>query len=205
MNEQQVAREAATFEQLKAQSIEALRIKLEAHRWWLEDYDEWSLDQNAGILVIHTHSRGEPMVARAAAQIIGSFNKADGSWLWGWANSSIADSLKADAELVRQLGDDKSFPKLTERKVPTDQQGAFGFAAVASHACGSQGVFSAAAGDAVIYINFGQVSLEKDDLGSSATTGAPPANRRLKILLAIFAALFILPILGAIIAIVMGR
>jgi hypothetical protein len=205
MDEQTAARAATTFEELAERSVESLTIKLELHRWWLENYDEWNLQQDDGTLVVRTSPRGEPIEARAPAQIIGSFNRLDGTWLWAWDNPSIAESLKRDARRVKQFGEEKSFTELTTPKVATDLQGALRFAAIASHVCAAQGVFSAAIGETYLYINFGEVKLQKSQAPSGALAKKPSGNRRLKLLLLLLAALFILPIVGAVFAIAMGR
>ena len=92
MNEKQSAASSESYDDLKHRSVEALKIKLQAHRWWLEDYDEWSLMQDEGVLVIQSSARGQKVEARAPAQIIGTLNRNDGTWLWAWANKSIATS-----------------------------------------------------------------------------------------------------------------
>ena len=47
------------------------------------------------------------------AQIIGTYNSEDHTWLWAWANSSIEEKLQADARQLLKYGEENHIDRLT--------------------------------------------------------------------------------------------
>lgn len=56
------------------------------------------------------------MKAVSPAQIIGTYNSEDHTWLWAWANSSIEEKLQADARQLLKYGEEHHIDGLTKRK-----------------------------------------------------------------------------------------
>jgi len=102
---------------------------------------------------------------KCPAQIVGSFDGADGSWLWAWANPSIADSLKRDSLRVRDYGQKRQIARLTSAEWPcTDEwpcteAEAWRMAALACKLCEAQGVYRGPAGTAFVFMTFAKVEL----------------------------------------------
>ena len=65
-----------------------LKVQTEAHEsaWRISEAD-WQIDQDAGTIVFTTR-RG--LRVTSPAQIIGTHDSADGTWMWAWANPSIS-------------------------------------------------------------------------------------------------------------------
>src|SRR5687768_7920463 len=84
------------FPTLQKLSIEELELKTDAHDevWGLRKHHRWDLVQEVGDLVF---SFDDGFRAVAPAQIIGSYNSEDQTWLWAWANPSIHEKLRKDA------------------------------------------------------------------------------------------------------------
>ena len=146
------------FEEIKQTSIQELQLKTQANTvWGLGKFDRWDLDQNTGQLIF---SNADGTTAKCPAQIIGSYNAADHSWQWAWANPSVADSLKADALRVKSYGEQNGFKKLTEAEWQGSEDDAWAMAAIACKVCGSQGIYRGPASDQLfVFISFGKVEL----------------------------------------------
>lgn len=147
------------FLTLKKVSAEELELKTQAHDkvWGISKIDRWDLLQEKGDLVF---SFADGLKAVAPAQIIGTYNSTDGTWLWAWANSSINDSLKKDAQKMREFGEKNKIEQLTVRKWVGTQEDAWAMAAVAVKLCGAQGAYRGPASDTLfVFMTFGEVKL----------------------------------------------
>jgi len=91
------------FATLQKISIEELKLKNDLHFSVLgrDRIKRWDLNQDDGQLVF---SLADGFKARAPAQIIGTYNTDDHTWLWAWDNPSIEDKLKSDALKLRKYG-----------------------------------------------------------------------------------------------------
>ena len=148
------------FATLQKMSTEELKMKTDAHIniWGLDRIERWDLNQGSGDLVF---SLRDNMKAVAPAQIIGTYNTEDKTWLWAWANSSIEDKLKIDALKVRKYGEDHHIDKLTQRKWTGTEDDAWAMVALAVKLCEKQGAYRGPAGPTLVFISFGPVALSK--------------------------------------------
>ena len=148
------------FATLQKMSIEELKLKTEGHVriWGLDRIERWDLSQESGELVF---SLKDDMRAVAPAQIIGTYNTEDKTWLWAWANSSIEDKLKVDALKVRKYGEEHHIDRLTRRKWTGSEDEAWAMVALAVKLCDKQGAYLGPAGATHVFIAFGGVTLSK--------------------------------------------
>jgi len=148
------------FATLQKLSIEELKLKTDAHRavLGLDRIKRWDLDQDTGELVF---SLADGMKASAPAQIIGTYNTEDHTWLWAWANSSIEDKLKTDALKLRKYGEEHHVDRLTQQKWVGTEDDAWAMVAVAVKLCGEQGGYRGPAGATHVFIAFGETKLSK--------------------------------------------
>jgi hypothetical protein len=148
------------FSELAGLAMEELRFKTEAHAaaWRLGQEEEWNLDQDDGRLKF---SFPDGLVATCPAQIIGTFNSGDGTWLWAWANSSIAEPLTRDARRVKAYGEQHGITRLTESKWRGTEEDAWAMTALAAKLCGAQGAYRGPAGATYVFMTFGQVQLKE--------------------------------------------
>ena len=93
--------------------MEGLRLQTEAHQgtWRFGKSERWDFSQDTGELIFTFPDT----IVRAPAQIVGSFDSTDGSWMWAWANSSVAASLARDSVRVREYGESTGFGGLPHR------------------------------------------------------------------------------------------
>ncbi|HET6977556.1 MAG TPA: hypothetical protein VFI24_14595 [Pyrinomonadaceae bacterium] len=148
------------FPTLQKVSIEELKLKTEGHVniWGLDKILRWDMTQGSGQIVF---SLPDGLKAVAPAQIIGTYNMEDHTWLWSWANSSIREELQVDARKVLKYGEEHHIERLTTRKWVGSEDDAWAMAAVAVKLCGEQGAYRGPSGSTHVFIAFGEVSLSK--------------------------------------------
>jgi hypothetical protein len=147
------------FDTLLDQSMEELQLKTQAHdaAWHIGEAD-WSLDQEAGILVF---TLPDGTTATCPAQIIGTFNLRDETWLWGWDHPSVAEPLQEHAQKMRAFGQQHGFEPLTMKKLGCSEEQAWELTALACKLCEAQGAYRGAADDTLVFMTFGEVRLQK--------------------------------------------
>jgi len=127
-------------------------------------FGEWTklvaldIDQDTGDLVF---SLADGTKAVAPAQIIGTFNSEDQTWLWAWANPSVDEKLRKDALKVRKYGEEHHIDRLTKRKWVGTEEEAWAMTALAVKLCGEQGAYRGPAGETYVFMTFGEVKLSK--------------------------------------------
>ena len=148
------------FPTLQKASIENLKLKTEGHVkvWGLDKITRWDLNQGDGQLIFTLPDGFE---AAAPAQIIGTYNTKDHTWLWSWANSSIEEKLQDDSRKLRKFGEDKNIERLRTAKWVGKEEDAWSMAALAVMLCDEQGAYRGPAGDTMVFIAFGEVVLRK--------------------------------------------
>jgi hypothetical protein len=149
----------AEFRKLLGRCMEELRQKTQAHvaSWGLGSTDRWGLDQADGRLVFTSKA----VTAAALAQIIGTYSPQTGTFLWGWDHPSVLPPLQEHARKVREYGEQHGIPALTTRKLECSEDEAWEFTALACHLCGAQGAYRGPAGQALVFMTFGEVTLSK--------------------------------------------
>lgn len=154
-----VAEQPDDFQTLLDASMAELQLKTEAHQaWGLGTFDRWDIDQDVGNLVF-TNDDGTTAVA--PAQIIGTFNTNDDTWLWAWENPSIVDELKRDSLKVKDYGELHGIDVLTTAKQSCTENDAWFLTALALKLCDAQGGYRGPAGSTLIFMTFGEVELSK--------------------------------------------
>jgi uncharacterized protein DUF6882 len=140
-------------------SMEGLQLQTGAHQstWQFGKEERWDFAQDIGELVFTFSDK----IVRAPAQIIGSFDSQAGSWMWAWANSSIADSLTRDSIKVREYGEQHRIRRLTTPKWSAQEMDAWQMAALACRLCNSNGAYRGPAGTTFVFITFGTIQLTK--------------------------------------------
>ena len=149
------------FAALQKLSIEELQMKTEANKkaWGLDKILWWNLYQGSGTLEF---SLPDGMKAVSPAQIIGTYNSDDHTWLWAWANSSIEEKLQVDARKLLKYGEEHHIERLTKRKWVGTEEDAWAMVALAVKLCGKQGAFRGPSGPTKVFIAFGEVKLTKN-------------------------------------------
>jgi len=110
--------------------------------WGLGSETNWAIDLSAGRL---TFSFSDGRKVSGQIQVLGTFNKDDGSFLWAWDHPSVPNELRTSAMAMRDWGEANGERDLTQRKVRVDETRLWawlGFAACESGADGGYRVNS---------------------------------------------------------------
>jgi hypothetical protein len=129
--------------------------------WGFGEEEYWDLDQDEGYLHF---TFDETMVASCPAQIIGTYNSDEKTWMWAWANTSIAAELTRDAEEVKSYGLKYGISKLTKPKWKGEEEDAWNMAAIACYLCDAQGAYRGPSDPIFVFMTFGEVKISKDIL-----------------------------------------
>ena len=140
-------------------SMEALQGMTSLHHsaWRFGEEDRWDFSQDTGELVFAYPD----LVVRAPAQIVGTFDSQAGTWMWAWANPSIAESLARDAARVREYGEEHGIRRLTLPKWAGAETDAWHMAALACRLCEANGAYRGPAGTTFVFFTFGEAQISK--------------------------------------------
>lgn len=138
-----------------------LRARTDAHAtdWGLGAFARWDLDLESGALVFSDPERGR---AEARAQVVGTFNASDGTWLWAWANPSVPEVLRADSLKVKEYLGQRGFEHLIVGKRNCTESDAWEMTALAVRVAGRQGAYRGPASATLfVFVTFDDVRLTK--------------------------------------------
>lgn len=140
-------------------SMEGLRLQTEGHQktWQFGREERWDFDQHSAELVFTFPD----MIAKAPAQIIGTFDGERNTWLWAWANRSIAEPLKRDALRVLDYGERHGVTRLTTARWTATEMDGWHMTSLANRICSSNGAYRGPAGTTLVFMTFGEVQLTK--------------------------------------------
>jgi len=125
--------------------------------------------------IVFTSPQG--IVATAPAQIAGTYNTDDSTWLWAWDNPSIAEQLTAHATLARQYGERRGIAEPTTRKLNITEDKAWELAALTCKLGNDQGAYRGPSDQTMVFITFGEVTLEKQQQAPRARAKASSRGR----------------------------
>jgi hypothetical protein len=159
--------ESPEFQAFIEGSMEGLRLQSASHQgtWNFGEEERWSFAQDTGELVFTFPDT----IVRAPAQIIGSFDSSAETWMWGWANSSVAPALTRDSTRVRQYGEQTQIRRLTMPTWSATEMDGWHMAALANRLCKSNGAYRAPAGTTFVFFTFGTVQLVKRNSSSDVS------------------------------------
>jgi hypothetical protein len=134
------------------------QISKQTSSWHLGEAQTWTANFLEGTLRFRA---GEAHVGTAKIQVIGSYNKTDRSFTWGWDHpAATSEPLRQHALLVLAWGRKADMPALINRKVPCTEQEAWNFAALANRLAKTDGVFRGPSGTAWIFMTLSDVRIE---------------------------------------------
>lgn len=155
------AKKNSEVEDFIASSSEGLKLATEAHNkaWRLGEEDKWDVDQDKGI-IIFTFSNG--VKATAPVQIIGTYNKKEKSFMWGWNHPSVQPPLQKNATLAKAYGAEHNVKEFSVKKVACTIDRAWEYTALAMRLSGDSGAYRGESSPGtLIFMNFGKVTLIK--------------------------------------------
>ena len=146
-----------THDIVLGRSMNELSIKTAFHDTLFQLTEaDWYLSQDTGDI---TFTSPNGMMTTAPAQIIGTYNNDDGTWLWSWGNSSIDSSMAEHAALVQEYGKIRGLSELTARKFSTTEEKCWEYAALACLIGDFQCAYLGRAGATSVFITYGEVMM----------------------------------------------
>ncbi len=109
--------------------------KVHAASWPYGKEKAWTADLDAGVIVFKF--AGE-LTGTCHFQTIGTYNEADGSFMWGWAHSKLPRALKVHAKMARQWGKGLRLPQYVSKNVKCSMEDAWNFAEVTQKLAGAK-------------------------------------------------------------------
>jgi len=151
--------ESQSFVDFVDGSVEGLQLQTTMHSgaWHLGEEKHWSVDQELGQIVFTFPE----MVVRAPVQVVGTLDTKAGTWMWAWANSSVAETLRRDSMRVRAYGESHGIRRLVDATWPAVELDGWRMTALAARLAGSNGAYRGPMGMTYIFMTFGEVSLKK--------------------------------------------
>jgi hypothetical protein len=152
------------FKSLLQKARNDLQTKTASHEavWNFGKAARWDLKQDDGILIFTYPDK----TVTCNAQIIGSLDKSQGTWLWAWGNPSIATNITAASKQLMGYGKQHGLEKLTRAEWKATDQDAWDMTALATLIFQAQGAYRGPAGDAYIFMTFGAPKITKKDAES---------------------------------------
>ena len=133
-------------------------------------------DQRTGQLTFTDSAGGRKVVAEI--QMIGSFSKTKGTWMWAWANPSVRGPVKSGAETVRRYGQQYRIRQLTAREWPAKTREAWEMTAVSARVLNAQGAYRTEDEDGITYMVITSIDLAGEPADSTDTLAdVAPAPR----------------------------
>ncbi len=136
--------------------LAAAMTRLQAHTdehasWGLGSETRWNLDMNAGTLQL-AFADGRQLAF--PVQIVGTYNRQDGTFLWGWDHPSVPEPLRRAARRMREYGEREGFEPFTTRTLACTENNAWEFTAAAAQLDDVTGAYRGDAGGAWVYMTF---------------------------------------------------
>jgi hypothetical protein len=149
---------APGFEPLVEKAMNDLRAKTASHQtaWGLGKAERWDVNQGDGRLIFTFPDK----VVSCDVQIIGSFAKSQGTWLWSWDNPSVLSNLTLASRELRDYGRAHGYAKLTQAKWKATEEDAWQMVALATLVGNAQGAYRGPAGDTYVFMTFGPPRIE---------------------------------------------
>jgi len=152
-------KENPAFKTLTEKATYDLQAKTASHQavWGLGKSDRWDLNQSDGNLIFTFPDK----TVTCEAQLIGSYDKTRGTWLWSWDNPSVETNLTRNSRWLRDYGTQNKYEKLTRAEWKATENDAWEMAALATLLCNAQGAYRGPAGDVYVFMTFGAAKIQK--------------------------------------------
>ena len=146
----------ADYDELVEAGKSLIQTLAEAHKaWGCGGSERWDLDQTTGLIQWTFPDR----IVTAPAQILASYSRPRGTWMWAWANESILPPLRRDAQRVRDWALANGHLKLAEPVLSGDEHLASDLSALAVLITEAKGFYNPVNSAVVPIITFGGVTI----------------------------------------------
>jgi hypothetical protein len=152
-------RESRGFARLLESSLKELCRKNTAYQAMLKSDGpvRWEFDQKRRQLVFHLPG----YTGRASAQVVGSYSAASGTWMWAWANPTVARSMTLHSRRARNYGAEHRIRCLVLPKWAASESDAWKMAAFTRRISKAEGVYCCPFGHIRLFVTFAKVRFRK--------------------------------------------
>lgn len=139
---------------------EGLAAQTSAHAagWRFGEEERWEVDMEKGRLVLHF---ADGTVASAPIQVVGTYQRADSSFLWAWEHPSVPPELARHAEITKAWAGINQLGQFTTAKPQCTEDEAWDFAATVNRLNNTNGAYRGSAGTTLVYMTFGDMTLQR--------------------------------------------
>jgi hypothetical protein len=117
--------------------------------FFLLEYERYDYDQESATLVFSAADRPNLTMN---IQVIGSWAAESGTWLWAWENDSILASAKEHVHVLKKLGEQNGFERLTEALWEATQADAWEMTRLACLLLQADGIYRAPDEDGALFM-----------------------------------------------------
>ena len=141
-------------------AYEGLQIQTEGHKktWKLGQENQWNVDMNEGKLWFDF---SDDKKVSTDIQIIGTYNSANGTFLWGWDHPSVNDELGKHAKLAHNWGEQNNEPSFTELQLTCSIEDVWKMSAAVNRITEANGVYKGDSGATQVFMTLGKIEMEK--------------------------------------------
>lgn len=127
--------------------------------WGMREAENWGVDLNTGEITFVLPDK----VAKAAVDVIGSWDVENEIFLWGWANDSVPQNRAVAAAKAKAYGEAHGIRQLTDPRMQAGRDGCWRLVAPAALVADLKGVYRAETvpGKTWVYLGFGDVTLSQ--------------------------------------------
>lgn len=135
------------------EAMSQLQANTSAHEkaWGLGTETRWDLDMNAGELRL---SFADGRELHFPVQVIGTYNTANASFMWGWDHPSVPEALRRAARRLYAYGQEQAVSRFTTKIIECSELEAWEFTAAAAQLDGVTGAYRGNAGGTWVYMAF---------------------------------------------------
>lgn len=130
--------------------------KEHAASWSYGKEKGWTADLDTGVIVFKFE--GE-LTGTCHFQTIGTYNEADGSFMWGWTHSELPRALKIHAKITRQWGKALGLSSYATKNVVCSMEEAWNFAAITRKLTGAKSVYRGRIGKKYIFMTTDEIQV----------------------------------------------
>ncbi|MBM7068944.1 DUF6882 domain-containing protein [Actibacterium sp. 188UL27-1] len=149
-----------TYEQLIEMAFHHAQALQAGHNagWGMDKATSYDVDLSAGTI---TFFLPDGKKAQAAAQLLGTWNPNDETFLWGWDHPSAPLGTATASAALRGHASQHGIDQLSTPKITCDFEACFSIAATAILVADLQGIYRLDAGGPWAYIGFDTVTLSR--------------------------------------------
>ncbi|MEM7104003.1 MAG: DUF6882 domain-containing protein [Bacteroidota bacterium] len=139
-------------------AYEGLQIQTAAHTelWSLGQAENWAVDMKKGTL---TFTFEDGKIVTTTIQVVGTYNTADETFLWGWDHPSVPQELAQHAKLAKKWGIENNEENFATLKLSCSMEEVWRMAAVVNRVADANGVYRGISGNTAVFMTMGEIEM----------------------------------------------